>query len=182
MSFQAVEYAFALIDKNPDLTPPQRFVLITIAHHANPETGRAFPGVTRLMKMTGLSRRAVYGATARLRKLLDTSPRSGAVTIWQFPRELSPTSARGAPVDSGEPVHVVHPPVHVVHRTGARGAPEPKENRKEQPSSVPFEESTHPALVAERRRNEEMATGTDGARVAIMARRPKRKPGTVMGR
>lgn len=62
MGFRSSEWAYSV----PDLTPPERAVLVALAHVRNDETGACFPGQETLVQMTALSEKTVRRALAVL--------------------------------------------------------------------------------------------------------------------
>ena len=62
MGFRSSEWAYSV----PDLTPPERAVLVALAHVRNDETGACFPGQETLVQMTALSEKTVRRALAAL--------------------------------------------------------------------------------------------------------------------
>lgn len=75
MGFQSSEWAYSV----PNLTAPERAVLVALAHCRNDKTGACFPGQDTLVKMTGLSektvRRALSALDSREAPLIARTPR-----------------------------------------------------------------------------------------------------------
>lgn len=63
MSFQAVAWAYSW---GGELTSPEKFVLVTIAHHFNQTSLIAFPSIASLARSTELDERTVQRALRRL--------------------------------------------------------------------------------------------------------------------
>lgn len=62
MGFKSSEWAYSV----PNLTAPERAVLVALAHCRNDKTGACFPGQDTLVEMTALSEKTVRRALAAL--------------------------------------------------------------------------------------------------------------------
>ena len=85
MSYRAVDYATKMIRKI-DLTKSQANVYLSLADHANHETGRAFPSLTRLQDECKIGRRTVIRAIDHLvyNMLIDRIPTQGKNTEYEL--------------------------------------------------------------------------------------------------
>lgn len=122
MCWKLVEQALAT-----DTRPTARHVLMVLAHRANHETGKCFPGLASLVRNTGLSRRAVQNAIADLVRegqisRFEDEGKSVQYYVHPVVGRRPGRGARGAPVGCISDT----PDVHVMHPTGASPAPEPE--------------------------------------------------------
>lgn len=107
----------------PHDRPPSKAVLLALAHHANEYTGKAWPGIQRLMLFTALSKRAVQDALRDLEKLgVVTTVRGGGKRPSVYTLVLPGCDAIA--MAPGPEVQEMHPPVQDVHPPGAGPAPE----------------------------------------------------------
>ena len=106
--------------------PTARHVLMVLAHRANHDTGKCHPGLARLVRDTGLSRRAVQSAIIDLVKAGHISKfnvRGKGVNYFVHPRVGKRGNGAGDALVGGTPDTGG---VHDQHLVGASPAPKPE--------------------------------------------------------
>lgn len=166
MSFYATTWARHLIESH-DLRAGEQLVLLTLADHANRDTGFAWPGRSRLIAATHLSESTVKRAVRRLRDLIPAHDRPGGGIVWLFPPDPTAQIADPSRV-LADPPKVIHTGVTLTppklstpgshrprggsHRTGGGVTLTPKPVKNQQLTTAP-QVSEHPAIRAQRQRD-----------------------------
>lgn len=137
MSWPAVRWAMESGEAKR-LTWTGRFVLVTLAYHANLKTGISRPAVETLVSETGLGERTVRRAfgeierrrdpdTGELVGVLDATRRPGWAIVWHFPGYPQTGGDTQAPLPGGgatqAPGGATQSDAHA--QGGATQAPEP---------------------------------------------------------
>jgi hypothetical protein len=108
---------------NTDLTSTQKLVALSLADHADNDTGECYPSIDRIVKRCALSRRGVQIAIQQLvaRGVITTNSNAGrkGSNLYRFLEQKCETKpmaggACGAPPASIEGAHVVPNGAHVV--------------------------------------------------------------------
>ena len=124
----------------------EKLVLLVLADCHNDETGRCFPGLAYLGKVTGLGRRTIQGAIQKLEAagIIRVQRGAGArSSSYTLPSEAFPdqrtrrTGELPAPVQHKHPTSADGAPLvaHVMHYGGAPAAPKPEWNQNKEPEN-----------------------------------------------
>jgi Helix-turn-helix domain len=161
VSFYAIHWCHEeLFKAHPEIKSTDRLVILTLAYHANRDTGRSWPSRETLADETAFSPTAIKESVRRVRALIPCQPRPNASTIWMFPPD--PTAAAEESTGGRQTTPARHRKESTGGRqTPHRGAPNDPPGGATRPrtSIEPRIEparaqspSQHPALVAERQR------------------------------
>lgn len=127
------------------VSPTEKLVLLVLADCHNDETGRCFPGLAYLSKVTGLTRRGIQKAINKLETagIIHVQRGNGVSSTYQLPaspyadQRTTFTREPDAPVNEGRPTdEPCSPPgANVVHGRGECGSPKPEENQNREPEN-----------------------------------------------
>lgn len=114
------------------LPPAAKIVLLALAHRKNDKTGKCYPGIDDLARITCLGRRTVIRQLQALEAAgaIVVERKTGCVNHYQ-PVPYAVTSAKMAPV-TNEGVHPCQP---VPNQCQSLAPEEKKENKKDNPAS-----------------------------------------------